>query len=89
MLMWTFRIKALAVHPDYELRENVLRQLRDRWMPLTPDGWHSVVAGLTREHQFELALDHIANMEKNHVANCIPPTIPPSSVSMSFQSLGL
>ncbi|KAL4793257.1 hypothetical protein BDV19DRAFT_366906 [Aspergillus venezuelensis] len=60
-------LRALAVHPDYELRENVLRQLRDRWMPLTPDGWHSVVAGLTREHQFELALDHIANMEKKGI----------------------
>ncbi|KAL4948922.1 hypothetical protein BDW69DRAFT_203192 [Aspergillus filifer] len=60
-------LQALAVHPDYELRENVLRQLRDWWMPLTSDGWHSVVAGLTREHQFELALDHIANMEKRGI----------------------
>jgi pentatricopeptide repeat protein len=54
--------KALAVHPDYLLRQEILRTLRDRWLPLSPDGWHSVVAGLIREEQFELALDHLDHM---------------------------
>jgi pentatricopeptide repeat protein len=30
---------------------------------LSPDGWNYVVAGLVREHQLELALDHIVQME--------------------------
>ncbi|KAL4943497.1 hypothetical protein BDV06DRAFT_189726 [Aspergillus oleicola] len=60
-------LQALAVHPDYQTRQNVLQELRDRWLPLSPDGWHSVVAGLVREHQFELALDHIANMERKNI----------------------
>ncbi|OGM45484.1 pentatricopeptide repeat protein [Aspergillus bombycis] len=57
-------LQAIAVHPDYILRQEIVRTLRDRWLPLSPDGWHYVVAGLVREHQFELALDHIAHMER-------------------------
>ncbi|KAE8384944.1 hypothetical protein BDV23DRAFT_191153 [Aspergillus alliaceus] len=60
-------LQALAVHPDYILRQEIVRTLRDRWLPLSPDGWHYVVAGLVREHQFELALDHIAHMERKDV----------------------
>ncbi|KAL4918192.1 hypothetical protein BDW62DRAFT_201058 [Aspergillus aurantiobrunneus] len=60
-------LQALAVHPDYVLRQDVLRALRDRWLPVSPDGWHYVVAGLIREHQFELALDHIAHMERKDI----------------------
>ncbi|KAL2850607.1 hypothetical protein BJY01DRAFT_245446 [Aspergillus pseudoustus] len=60
-------LQALAVHPDYMLRQDVLRAMRDRWLPLSTDGWHYVVAGLIREHQFELALDHIANMERKDI----------------------
>ena len=47
------------MHPDYLLRHQILQTLRDRWLSLSPAGWHYVVAGLLREHQFELALDHI------------------------------
>ncbi|KAF7587238.1 hypothetical protein BBP40_007525 [Aspergillus hancockii] len=56
-------LQVLAVHPDYILRQEILSILRERWLPLSPDGWNYVVAGLVREHQFELALDHIAQME--------------------------
>jgi pentatricopeptide repeat protein len=56
-----------AVHPDYVLRQEVLRKLRDQWLPLSPEGWHYVVAGQIREHQFELALDNIANMERKDI----------------------
>ncbi|KAL6232259.1 hypothetical protein BDW75DRAFT_232921 [Aspergillus navahoensis] len=58
---------ALAVHPDYLLRQDVLRALRDRWVTLSEDDWHYVVAGLIREHQFELALDHVAHMERKRI----------------------
>ncbi|KAL3445067.1 hypothetical protein BJX65DRAFT_310221 [Aspergillus insuetus] len=60
-------LQALAVHPDYTLRQDVLRAMRDRWLPLSSDGWHYVVAGLIREHQFELALDNIAHMERKDI----------------------
>ncbi|KAL3474396.1 hypothetical protein BJX99DRAFT_178250 [Aspergillus californicus] len=60
-------LQAIAVHPDYMLRQDVLRVLRDLWLPLSPDGWHYVVAGLIREHQFELALDHMAHMERKYI----------------------
>ncbi|KAJ5223797.1 hypothetical protein N7468_008339 [Penicillium chermesinum] len=58
---------ALAVHPDYVLRQNILRKLRERWMVLSPEGWHFVVCGLIRENQFELALDHMSEMERKKV----------------------
>ncbi|KAL3458255.1 hypothetical protein BJX64DRAFT_227729 [Aspergillus heterothallicus] len=60
-------LQALAVHPDYTLRQDVLRAMRDRWLPLSTDGWHHVVASLIREHQFELALDQIAHMERKDI----------------------
>ncbi|GES57050.1 pentatricopeptide repeat protein [Aspergillus terreus] len=60
-------LQALAVHPDYLLRQNIVHTLRDRWLPLSPAGWHYVVAGLLREHQFELAIDHIAQMERKDI----------------------
>ncbi|KAJ5923930.1 hypothetical protein N7466_008117 [Penicillium verhagenii] len=64
-------LKALAVHPDYILRQDVLRMLRDRWLTVSPDGWHFMVAGLLRDHQFELALDQISLMERKgtHIEN--------------------
>lgn len=55
------------MHPDYLLRHQILQTLRDRWLSLSPAGWHYVVAGLLREHQFELALDHIAQMERKDI----------------------
>ncbi|KAL2004267.1 hypothetical protein VTN02DRAFT_3992 [Thermoascus thermophilus] len=60
-------LKALAVHPDYLLRQEILRTLRDRWLSLSPAGWHYVVAGFIREHQFELAMDHIAQMDRKGI----------------------
>ncbi|KAL1883688.1 hypothetical protein Plec18167_002695 [Paecilomyces lecythidis] len=60
-------LQAVAVHPDYLLRQQILHTLRDRWLSLSPSGWHHVVAGLIREHQFELALDHIAHMERKDI----------------------
>lgn len=60
-------IQALAVHPDYLLRQEILRTLRDRWLTLSPAGWHYVVAGLIREHQFELAMDYIEQMERKGI----------------------
>lgn len=55
------------MHPDYLLRQEILRKLRDRWLTLSPAGWHFVVAGLLREHQFELALEQVSMMERKDI----------------------
>ncbi|KAL5340716.1 hypothetical protein BJX70DRAFT_360189 [Aspergillus crustosus] len=60
-------LQVAAVHPDYILRHDLLRTMRDQWLPLSPEGWHSVVAGQIREHQFELALDSIATMGRKDI----------------------
>lgn len=56
--------QVLAVHPDYLLRQHILEELRQRWYPLTKEGWHNVVAGLVRERQLELALDTLEQMRR-------------------------
>lgn len=65
------------MHPDFFLRQEVLRKLRDRWLTLSPTGWHFVVAGLLREHQFELALEQIELMERKdiHIDNWLHSTL--------------
>ncbi|KAJ5569543.1 Ribonucleoprotein LSM domain eukaryotic/archaea-type [Penicillium hispanicum] len=60
-------LQVLAVHPDYMLRQEILHTLRDRWLTVSPTGWHFVVAGLIREHQFELAFEQIAMMERKDI----------------------
>lgn len=57
----------MAVHPDHKLRQKLLDRLRDRWLPLSPAGWHSVVAGLMRENQFEKALEQLEAMERKSI----------------------
>ncbi|KAI9807453.1 MAG: hypothetical protein M1833_000198 [Piccolia ochrophora] len=56
-------IKVLAVHPDYLLRNDMLQAIRDRWLTLSTDGWHDVVAGLFRERQLELAMEKLEHMQ--------------------------
>ncbi|KAJ5805221.1 hypothetical protein N7474_011108 [Penicillium riverlandense] len=60
-------LQVLAVHPDYILRQEILGKLRDRWLPLSPLGWHFVVAGLLREHQLELALEQLELMQRKDI----------------------
>ncbi|KAK2871597.1 hypothetical protein FQN49_003029 [Arthroderma sp. PD_2] len=60
-------LKALAVHPDYLVRYEVICKLRDRWLPLSPAGWHNVVTGYIREGQFEMALETLEHMKLQHV----------------------
>ncbi|KKZ66296.1 hypothetical protein EMCG_07960 [[Emmonsia] crescens] len=60
-------LKVLAVHPDYILRQKILHTLRDRWLTISPEGWHNIVTGLIREGQFEMALDHISRMQAQNI----------------------
>ena len=59
--------QVLAIHPDYLFRHYILEQLRQRWFPLTKDGWHHVAAGLIRDRQLEMALDALEDMRKEGI----------------------
>ena len=38
--------------------------MKTRWYGLTTDGWHSVIVGLLRDHQYEMALDKLEQMQE-------------------------
>lgn len=59
-------LEALAVHPDYLLRAEILEYMRSRWLPLSDRGRCHVVAGLLRERHFEQALEMMEEMVKNN-----------------------
>jgi pentatricopeptide repeat protein len=42
--------------------------MRERWIPLSPAGWHNVVTGYIRERQYEMALKTLSHMESQGVA---------------------
>lgn len=41
--------------------------MRERWLALTPTGWHDVVAGMLREQQYEMALNKLEMMQQDDV----------------------
>ncbi|XDG10146.1 hypothetical protein ABKA04_009761 [Annulohypoxylon sp. FPYF3050] len=63
-------LEVTAVHPDYILRNKVLFEMKNRWYSLTGDDQTSVIIGLLRDTQYELALEKLEEMQKN------PVTIP-------------
>ena len=60
-------LKALAIHPDYVLRKDILEELHQRWFTLTTEGWHDVILGLIRDRQVELAMNHLESLRKQGV----------------------
>lgn len=60
---WTL-CQVLAIHPDYNLRGNILAELRQRWFTLTNDGWHDVIAGLLKDKHLEMALNQLEQMQR-------------------------
>jgi pentatricopeptide repeat protein len=57
-------LQALATHPDYMLRNEILMSLKDHWFELRISGCHDLVIGLLRERQIELAIDKVEQMRK-------------------------
>jgi pentatricopeptide repeat protein len=55
-------LEALAVHPDYLLRNEILDYMTERWWSLTDRGHNMVVAGLLRDRHFEMALEKVQEM---------------------------
>jgi hypothetical protein len=58
----------LAIHPDYDLRLEIMQQMKERWFGLSPEGWHSLVVGLLRERQLELALEKLEQMHADNIS---------------------
>ncbi|KAL7629496.1 hypothetical protein AAE478_001017 [Parahypoxylon ruwenzoriense] len=57
-----------AVHPDYVLRNTVLFEMKKRWYSPTTDGLISIVIGLLRDNQYELALEKLEGLHKDLVS---------------------
>jgi hypothetical protein len=57
----------LAIHPDYILRAEVMQEMKERWFGLSPEGWHSLVVGLVRDRQYEVAMDNLEQMHNDEI----------------------
>jgi hypothetical protein len=60
-------LEALAVHPDYLLRNEILEYMTERWWSLNDRGHNMVVAGLLRDKLFEMALEKVQEMVTRRV----------------------
>lgn len=60
-------LEALAVHPDYLLRAEILAYMKEKWFTLSDRGHNFVVAGLLRERLFEQAMDMLEDMCRKKV----------------------
>ncbi|KAH6685708.1 pentatricopeptide repeat protein [Plectosphaerella plurivora] len=66
-------LEALAIHPNYLLRNEVLWAMDNNWSSLDPAGRCSVALGLLRDGQVEMALDAFDDMV--HSESPPPPHI--------------
>ncbi|OCL03225.1 hypothetical protein AOQ84DRAFT_348060 [Glonium stellatum] len=57
-------LEALAVHPDYLLRNEIIEYMEERWLTLNNQGHNFVVAGMLRDRMFESALEKIESMAR-------------------------
>ncbi|MCJ1338277.1 hypothetical protein MMC09_003563 [Bachmanniomyces sp. S44760] len=60
-------LRALAIHPNYVLRSQILEKLQERWFTLSDAGWHDVIVGLLRDRQIEMALGTLEEMRKANI----------------------
>jgi pentatricopeptide repeat protein len=44
-----------------------MHEMKERWLGLSPDGWHSLVVGLLRDRQIEMAIDKLEQMQGDAV----------------------
>ena len=55
-------LEALAVHPDYVLRQEIVDLMRELWFAVDTPARQSVVLGLLRDGQYELAHARLTDM---------------------------
>ncbi|KAK0102828.1 hypothetical protein ONS95_000974 [Cadophora gregata] len=60
-------LQVLAIHPDYVLRAEIMQEMKERWVGLSPEGWHSFVVGLIRDRQYEVAMDKLDEMHSDRI----------------------
>ena len=60
-------LQVLAIHPNYLLRNQIMQEMKERWLGLSPDGWHNLVVGLLRDRQFEAAMDKLEQMQSDEI----------------------
>lgn len=60
-------LRALATHPDYILRDRLLEIMKSRYIELTTDGHASVILGLLRDGQYEMAIDKLEQVTREGV----------------------
>lgn len=44
-----------------------MQEMKERWFGLSPEGWHSLVVGLLRDRQIEMALDKLEQMHSDEI----------------------
>ncbi|KAI1157147.1 hypothetical protein F4825DRAFT_400840 [Nemania diffusa] len=64
-------LEVTAVHPDYVLRAQVLHDMKNRWFNLTPSTKISIIIGLLRDGQYELAFWKLEELNKTPIN--VPP----------------
>ena len=57
----------LAVHPNHLLRAEVLEEMRERWITLSPTGHCHLVVSHLRDREYELALLTLGKMKEGHI----------------------
>ncbi|KAI9762048.1 MAG: RNA processing protein [Chaenotheca gracillima] len=61
-------LKTLAIHPDFQLRNQILQEMRHHWVELTAEGWCDVTISLLREQNIELALQNLDHIIQEEIA---------------------
>jgi hypothetical protein len=44
-----------------------MQEMKERWFGLSPEGWHSLVVGLLRDRQLEVAMDKLEQMHSDEI----------------------
>ncbi|KAL1879819.1 hypothetical protein Daus18300_001657 [Diaporthe australafricana] len=60
-------LQALAVHPDYLLRNTIIKEMKERWLEISPEGHQHIAIGLLRDEQYELALEKLREMSDSGI----------------------
>jgi pentatricopeptide repeat protein len=50
------------MHPDYLLRNTIIKEMKERWLEISPEGRQHIAIGLLRDEQYELALEKLDEM---------------------------
>ncbi|RKF62175.1 Pentatricopeptide repeat-containing protein, chloroplastic [Erysiphe neolycopersici] len=65
--VYHYALLALAIHPDYLLRMEILDGMKKSWINLSPDDLHYLIIGLIRDRQYEVALNKIEESLQDNI----------------------